>query len=157
MAKVHPWERQAGETVPAFEAFAKYRDLGVKRSTEKVARELGKSTTLMHRWSAQHSWVERCRAWDMEQDRLWREEQAEARRTSAKARGRIAAAMLQKVVARLQTLDADKLSPRDLEAWVRTASMVEQQAYGVDDETDDSVKQAAGVITELVRGLRGQP
>jgi hypothetical protein len=156
--KVNPWDRQAAESAPAYEAFAVYRDMGVKRSTAEVARKCGKHKSLMDRWSAQHDWVARTRAWDIEQDRLWREEQAEARREIARKHLRVGGAMLAKAVARLQSIDPDKLSAADLERWMRTASMMEQQAIGgLDDEAEQGIKTAAGVITELVRGLREQP
>ena len=44
------WERQPGESGPAFEAFAAYRDMGEKRTISAVARQLNKSGTLCHRW-----------------------------------------------------------------------------------------------------------
>jgi hypothetical protein len=41
-----------------------YCELGTQRSTAKVAQKLGKSTTLINRWSAQHHWQERVRQYD---------------------------------------------------------------------------------------------
>jgi len=63
------WERQPGESPEAFEAFALYRDMGIERSTAKVGRRLGKSKTLMDRWSSDHGWVMRAAVWEREQDR----------------------------------------------------------------------------------------
>ena len=48
--ELKPWDRQPGETRQAFEAFRIYRDQLSERSTVKVAKELGKSTALIHRW-----------------------------------------------------------------------------------------------------------
>lgn len=59
-----PWDRQPGESSPAYDAFLVYRDLGNARSCAAVGRKLGKSTTLMDRWSGRWSWVERTEAWD---------------------------------------------------------------------------------------------
>lgn len=61
---VRPWDRQPGESSPAYEAFRTYLDMGSERSTAHVARELGKSKTLTDRWSGQWDWVERARQWD---------------------------------------------------------------------------------------------
>jgi len=37
------WDRQPGESPPAFAAFALYRDMGVSRSSARVGQEFGKS------------------------------------------------------------------------------------------------------------------
>lgn len=58
------YDRQAGESDKAFEAFATYRDMGVNRSLETVAQKLNKSFTLMGRWSRQWNWVKRVGAYD---------------------------------------------------------------------------------------------
>lgn len=59
-----PSERQPKETAPAFAAFRVYLEQGPGRSTAKVARALGKSKTLIDRWSSRWSWVERVRQFD---------------------------------------------------------------------------------------------
>lgn len=59
-----PWDRRDGESLPAWEAFIRYRDLGPGRSSDAVGKELGKSGGLCERWSARWEWVARCRAWD---------------------------------------------------------------------------------------------
>jgi hypothetical protein len=52
--------------------------MGAERSTAKVARALGKSKTLMDRWSGQDGWPARASAWDAELDVRRREEFAAA-------------------------------------------------------------------------------
>ena len=68
-----PWERQKGESAQAFEAFFLYLEMGADRSIRAVSQELGKSKTLIDRWSRTHNWVERCRAWDnqIRQEQIW--------------------------------------------------------------------------------------
>lgn len=64
-----PWARQPNETSVAFEAFRTYRDLEPsKRSLVKVAERVGKSDSLMARWSRKHGWVRRAQAWDERKD-----------------------------------------------------------------------------------------
>ena len=58
------WERQPGESGPAFEAFAAYRDMGEKRTISAVARQLNKSGTLCHRWKLKYDWRARADAYD---------------------------------------------------------------------------------------------
>ena len=65
----NPWEQQPGESAKAFEAFAIYRDMGVERSVRKVAQQLNKSLTLIGRWSSNHNWPERARAYDRDLDK----------------------------------------------------------------------------------------
>jgi hypothetical protein len=127
---VESWERQSGESVQAFEAFAVYRDLGPARSLTKTARELHKSRTLLGRWSRQYAWVMRAAAYDREQDRLFLAEQAQARRDIARRHAKLAQAVQSKAVARLQTLDPRELSPSELLRYIQVAAEIERRAVG---------------------------
>lgn len=60
------WERQAGESYSAYEAFQKYLE---KRNLREVEAALGKNESLIKRWSAQNHWRERVDAWDNEVSR----------------------------------------------------------------------------------------
>ncbi|MFD4482393.1 hypothetical protein ACFVXC_35110 [Streptomyces sp. NPDC058257] len=127
---VESWERQGGESVQAFEAFAVYRDLGPGRSVTKVARELDKSRALVGRWSRQFAWVLRATAYDREQDRLFLAEQAQARKEIARRHAKLAQAVQSKAVARLQALDPRELSPSDLLRYIQVAAEIERRAVG---------------------------
>lgn len=59
-----PWGRRADESRPAFEAFRTYLEMGTGRDIRSVGRSLGKSGSLISRWSSRHSWVARAKAWD---------------------------------------------------------------------------------------------
>jgi hypothetical protein len=52
------------ESAKAFAAFSVYLSLGEERSLDCVARKIGKSKTLMERWSTRHGWVSRADAHD---------------------------------------------------------------------------------------------
>lgn len=58
----YPWARRATETSPAYGAFRVYLDV---RSNAKTAQQLGKSKTLIDKWSSEHDWVERVVAYDV--------------------------------------------------------------------------------------------
>lgn len=58
------WERGTNESARAYEAFVVYRDMGAARSLEKVQQKLDKSTTMLGRWSGEHNWQARVRAYD---------------------------------------------------------------------------------------------
>ena len=141
---VESWERQGGESVQAFEAFAVYRDLGPARSVTKVARELDKSRALVGRWSRQFAWVLRASAYDQEQDRLFLSEQAQARREIARRHAKLAQAVQSKAVARLQTLDPRELTPSELLRYIQVAAEIERRAVGE--------APAAGTVEERDRG-----
>lgn len=67
------YDRLPKESDPAWEAFVMYRDMGLGRSLGKVARQLGKSKTLLDRWSQKNRWRVRVVAWDEDLDRRQRE------------------------------------------------------------------------------------
>lgn len=64
MPEIKPWSRQIGETSKAYAAFVCYRDLGTARTLRRVALELDRSFQLISKWSSEHDWPERARAWD---------------------------------------------------------------------------------------------
>jgi hypothetical protein len=69
-ADLDPWDQQPKEGPEAFQAFSFYRDAGDERSIRGVAAALGKSATLIARWSSTHGWVGRIRAWNHHSDRI---------------------------------------------------------------------------------------
>ena len=75
---MQPWERQRGESAQAYQAAWAYFEMGADRSLDAVARNLHKSRSLLARWSADWSWVERAEAYDRHMNRLALEAQAKA-------------------------------------------------------------------------------
>jgi hypothetical protein len=65
-APENAWDRQPGESAPAFRAFREYLFLGGERSTRRVAQGLDKSHTLIGKWSSKHRWVARVAAFEAE-------------------------------------------------------------------------------------------
>lgn len=57
----HPWIRQEWESPQAYDAFRAYQRT---RNVTTVAEEIGKSRSLVTKWSADHRWVERVRHMD---------------------------------------------------------------------------------------------
>lgn len=63
MATIPP--QNPNESARAYEAFCQYAEMGAAdRSVRGVAQRLHKSNTIIGRWSREHDWVERCRAFD---------------------------------------------------------------------------------------------
>ena len=60
----YPWTRRPGESPQAYDAFKIYLYQGTERSIRKVAKEIGKSASIVHRWSGSYGWVVRTSAYD---------------------------------------------------------------------------------------------
>ena len=72
--KVKSWERRQSESEQAWQAFRIYRDGNDERSQARVVAGLGKSRTLIERWTKRHDWSARV----LEYDRWWNMERLKA-------------------------------------------------------------------------------
>lgn len=127
---IEPWERQAGETPKAFEAFAIYRDMGVERSLRKVGQRLNKSVTQIGEWSSKYDWVERCRAWDAEQDRIARQEQIKSIKAMRNRHAGMAKAMIVKAGRALNRIPDSEIRASDISRMIEVASKLERISRG---------------------------
>ncbi len=141
------WERQEGESAQAFQAFAKYRDMGAERSLAKVAQELGKSKPLMERWSSRWHWGIRADAWDDELDRRSCRELQKGIAEMRKNHVGIAKAMLVKALQALQRIPADELTPQDIAKMVDVAAKLERISRGEATERTEGKQTIAGEVS----------
>ena len=127
------WERMQEETEPAFEAFRcylgmPYSDMPTGRSLSKLAQRLGKSKTLLDRWSAVHRWQERCRAYDRE----IQGEELEARKIAVKEMQRkhinLSSKLTKKAREALEKLEPDTMKPWDIANFLKLALELERRA-----------------------------
>ncbi|MFU8849402.1 hypothetical protein ACNAW0_00180 [Micromonospora sp. SL1-18] len=154
--EVLPWDRQRGEPERAYGYFALYRDLGRTRTVAKVAEQVHKSRDYLHKLATRWKWVQRAQAWDREEDRLYAEGLAEQRRDMARRHARVASALQAKLVARLQTLDASKLTPGDVARWLEVSTRVERLALGLPDSTTAHTGPDGGPIRAEVEQMSEQ-
>ena len=64
------YDRQSNDTDKSWLAFCKYRDMGSDRTLEKLRLTIGKgSVRSLEMWSSKYSWVERCRAFDGDENK----------------------------------------------------------------------------------------
>lgn len=140
---IEPWERQDGETPKQFEAFVVYRDMGEERSLSKVAQHLSKTKQLLTRWSSANNWVERCAAWDREQDRILRQEQIKDIKKMRKRHADVANAMIGAATKGLKELlkHPEEMKPNDVARLVEVASKLERISRG---DVGDVVEQRDG-------------
>jgi hypothetical protein len=126
------WDRQAGESSKAYEAFCAYRDLGADRSLEKAGKMLSKhrSKKWLCEWSAKYNWVERAKAYDDYIERIKREEKEKAILEMADRHAKLAMAFQQRIAQRLQEIDPDELSPGDMIKWLDVATKLERLSRG---------------------------
>ena len=147
---VKPWERQNEETPKQFEAFVVYRDMGMDRSLSKVAKVLGKSAQLMSRWSSDNKWVERCAAWDNEQDRIARQEQIKDIKKMRKRHADVASDMITAAAKGLKEImeKPKEMTPNDVARLVDVASKLERLSRG---DTSEVVEQRQGEAVDAVQ------
>lgn len=145
-AKKQPFERQDGESDKAFEAFSKYRDMGVDRTVRKVAQELDKSLTIIGRWSTRWDWVERVKSYDAEMDRKRLIQQEKDRINMSKRHANFATGFQQKVMERLQTLKPEELSPSEMIRWFDIAVKIERLSRG--EPTEISTLEHGGEVKQ---------
>lgn len=154
-----PWERRDGEGIKAYEAFSLYLQMGSDRSLRKVAQQLGKSKTLIDRWSSTHSWVERVGAYE---EHLQEEAYKTARKKSRKMADRHISMALQMQELALKKLKEygteeglKEIDPKTLIALIREATKlerdnredVERRENPKKDETAEASNSLADVIT----------
>lgn len=130
-----PWERQNGETPKAFDAFVIFRGLNPQERNGKiVAKQLGKSYSLMQMWSAKYGWVKRAAAWDEEQDRIKREAeqraQIEAIKEMRKRHTKVAVKMIDKAESAIDSLLAGEIKAADIPRIVDIATKLERISRG---------------------------
>ncbi|MBM0228227.1 hypothetical protein [Micromonospora sp. ATA51] len=154
--EILPWDRQHREPEKAYGYFVLYRDLGRTRTVAKVAEQVHKSRDYLHKLATTWKWVQRAQAWDREEDRLYAEGLAEQRRDMARRHARVASALQAKLVARLQTLDASKLSPGDVARWLEVSTRVERLALGLPDSATAHTGPDGGPIRAEVEQMTEQ-
>lgn len=109
------WERQAGESYPAFEAFQTFL---TERSYPKVSQACAKSLTLIKRWAKQNNWRERADAWDAEVSRKAMQKAADDFAKMIERQINIGRMFQSRGANAIQQIDLTELPPKFLPALV---------------------------------------
>ena len=167
-----PWERQPGEPVRSYRAFARYRDLDPDgRGLGMVATEMHLDYDTVWRWRTKWRWVERVNAWDQEVDRRVSQAALKSIEKMNERHVGIAQMMQTKAIERLRRHDAQSLSNRDLERWVDRSVRVERLARGLNDNAAPQInvavsqqqgqiaaaKAEAGIVGSISEMLAARP
>lgn len=155
-----PWERQKGESAQAFEAFFLYLEMGASRSLRAVSQELGKSKTLIDRWSRTYKWVERCRAWDNHLQYEAKKAAITEVRNMTKRHVTMAQQIQNAAMLALKELGSDMVNPKNFAAIVKLATELERQnleaqvtaaSEEISSTQDDGPSTLADAINEAWR------
>ena len=146
-----PWSQHPGETAVAYQAFTRYRDMGAARSCAKVGQELGKSRTLINRWSSRWNWTSRAAAWDAEVDREWRAELADQHRDVRRRLLRLSGAALSIWTQRLANLDPSEIKAADMARWLQSVSAVQLQVIGEPEPPTAARSPMGQFVSELIK------
>lgn len=151
-----PWDMRDEESPQAFEAFATYRDMGAKRGIRAVAHKLDKSVTLLGRWSSQHDWPNRARAFDQWMDQQARSAWTDEYRTMVEETNSAGRLLVTKAMQRLNGA-GEKAIPHDAIRALEVAAKIQNQGMiGIKPDTQsekDSALQvdAAALIEEMYK------
>lgn len=128
-----PWDILPEESTKAYEAFARFRDLGPSRTRKDAAVQLGVGVASLKEWAGRHAWEDRARAYDLELDRK-RRVILESERLAMRQRHANAAVFLQKKVAeRFALMDPMEMTPKDAVYAMDLASKLERVSRGEAD------------------------
>lgn len=150
---LNPWDRQISETDVSFEAFVIYRDLGPGRSLEIVREKLGKSATLIERWSSKHDWGGRVAQWDTFLDQqkqsriLFNLDQTVDRMMT------ISGALMALGAQRLNTVEPEKLPITVAARLIQIGAKIQESAFrisqtGLDEETENVLETAVLILPQ---------
>lgn len=155
-AAIEPWERQPGEGVKAYEAFCLYREMGSDRTLAKVSTRLSKSAQLIRRWSYTYNWVERCRAYDRNLEKIAHKTAIKEYSDMTKRHIRIAMKLQSSAIASLEKLVESKqtMKPRDIKEFIALGTELERlnRMLNVDDEPNDDdgfLDALSGIASEV--------
>lgn len=145
------WERQEGETEPAFEAFRTFRDMGLARSIKGTYEALGKSKALITDWASRWRWHERARAYDNYVDRRAIEAELVIREASL---AEYADALNHSLQAKLVAFDqiASEELRRLMDAQARGEAidlMTLKRLMAIVNEGDTLARRSAGLPTQF--------
>lgn len=130
------WEKQDYDTKKSYDLFCGYRDMGVLRSLEKFRIMLGKPKRYkqaLDKNSAKYHWYERVSAYDRYIEEQARKENEEEIKEMKKRHILQSRLMQNKVIERLQNLNAQELTSSDCARMYDIAVKVERLSRGCED------------------------
>jgi hypothetical protein len=136
------WERLAGESSRAYEAFCAFRDFGPERNiriaVESAPKSDGKAVSgkqksygVWRTWAAKFRWQERAADYDRHIEKQKQEELRKTIEAQGEMHRKVTGKMLDVVCKKLDTMNPEELTQGNLTEWVQTAIKAEREAAGL--------------------------
>lgn len=148
-SKIKPWERQPGESEKAFEAFARYRDMGESRTFTAVAGKLQKSGSLIRRWKDKFDWEQRVSAYDNDLERQAHREKQKLVADTRKRQLQIAMQLEKKALEALNMIQPEDMTARDIKEMLRLATDIERKTL-IEAEQNTETEQARTSLADSI-------
>lgn len=126
----HPWEQQVGEGKIRFAQFVAYREQGPTRRIDKVQERFGITRSTVKQYERVYLWHRRVQAFDKYMEDQWILALREHTKTMVQRHLLLGDKVRLKVMARLETLDANKLTPTELVRMADLYSKLTRVALG---------------------------
>lgn len=138
----YEWERKKGESSESYAAFKLYYQMGDKRSCAKVAKNLGRSNTLISGWCSKWDWVERARAYDNELARQEFSETCNAIKKMNEQQAQIGLLIQKKALEALKEMKSNELYPKLLLQYLVQGAGLERKSRESDIDMRVNIEQS---------------
>lgn len=126
----HPWEQQVGEGKTRYAQFVAYREQGVTRTLDKVQDRFKITRSSVKQYERVYRWHERVAAFDRHMEDQWILALREHTKAMVQRHLLMGEKVRLKVMARLESMSADALTPTELVRLADLYSKLTRVALG---------------------------
>lgn len=126
----HPWEQQPKEGKRRYEQFVAYREQGPTRRLDKVCEGFGITRCSIKQYERVYLWHQRVQAFDKYMEDQWILALREHTKTMVQRHLQLGEKVRLKIMARLESLNPDALTPTELVRMADLYSKVTRVALG---------------------------
>ncbi len=153
LTKNMPWDRLQAESDRAWEAFRRFRDMGVNRTVANVRRSMGiaDGTSTCEGWAIRYHWRVRASAWDDHLDKIaqkaYEDEAATMGRRHAQIGMKLQNLGSERIVEIAETPELKKvITVREAIDLTKAGVEIERSARGLDEKAKGASSGAGTVI-----------
>jgi hypothetical protein len=126
------WDRMEWESHKAYEAFLFYCEMGPDRSLSNLSKALGKSKSLLSRWSARYDWFYRSSTYDKDLHEMVMKDMASEMADIERRKLEVIRKTLDVAELALKGIDEDKLKPLEILEMIKVGIHLEREILGLD-------------------------